>query len=510
MRRLLLAAISLWAVWAVRAHAILSLPAFVDESLHILRAQVVFQFSDAVASFLPGKLLLYYYFGLFQPQNHNGLWLTREATALLAPLAAALCFTIAKHFTRLFWASLVVIWVYALTPLMVFFERMALADTFALVFGLGVVWSSLLLAKKTTPRRAAATGILLGLALLAKLTALPFVAVPPLAVGLFSRANTINRVPTGIPLKIWAVLYGAAGLLLLLPLLYVIYQEAAQLENKQEVVAATLFVPQERGRLQQIGFNLETFGKALIKQLGIWALILVAGGLASLIRQPRPSLYLLAVLGMSWGFILVTSAFPSTRYLTISFPLMLIWIGIGLGKMDAIWRRRTWMLPLLVLVGLWAVIASSRFIANAWQSPEKLSLGEQDTWEYFSHTSSGYALREIAAYLATAESPHQPIRILSFAGSCHSIRFYFSAGYDVRLRCPYFGFYGNPILAAPAQWTQELAQADHFYVIQEKTSSLDFVSPRIPIRSLGLYPRPHDGEPARLFRVDFERRGKND
>ncbi|NJL95621.1 MAG: hypothetical protein HC915_18775, partial [Anaerolineae bacterium] len=139
MGRWALLALSLWAVWALRAHHILALPGFVDESLHILRAQVVFQFSDPVASFLPRKLLLYYYLGLFGLQDHNALWLARQAVALLAPLGAALSFALAWRMTRHFGAALAVVWLYALSPFLAFFERMALADPLVSVLGLAVL-----------------------------------------------------------------------------------------------------------------------------------------------------------------------------------------------------------------------------------------------------------------------------------------------------------------------------------------------------------------------------------
>lgn len=180
MRRFWLLA-SLWAVLVIRVHRLLTLPVFVDESLHIMRAQVVFDFTDAVASFLPGKLLTYYYFGLFGPENSGGLWLCRAAIALTAPLCAALCYGLTRKLGGDPWAGLLAVWLYALSPFLIFFERMALTDTFAGLFALGLSYAALYLAENPTRRRAVLTGSLLGLALLAKLTALPLVIIPPLA-----------------------------------------------------------------------------------------------------------------------------------------------------------------------------------------------------------------------------------------------------------------------------------------------------------------------------------------
>src|SRR5690606_22623358 len=127
---------------------------------------------DPIASRLPGKLLLYYYLGLFQPQAHNGMWIGRQAVALLAPLTAALCFAVVKTFTRSDKAGLCAILLYAVLPFALFFERMALSDPLTAVFTTALIWQSVLLAKCPTLNKAASAGLLLGLASLAKLSAL--------------------------------------------------------------------------------------------------------------------------------------------------------------------------------------------------------------------------------------------------------------------------------------------------------------------------------------------------
>jgi len=248
--------VSLWVIYAIRAHNILALPAFVDESLHIMRAQVVFEFTDAVASFLPGKLLVYYYFGLFDPQNPSALWLTRQAIALLAPLSAALCFAIVRRVTRHDGASLLVLWLYGASPLLIFFDRMALSDPFVMLFALAMVWGGLAWASQPTDKNSAITGGLFGFALLAKLTALPLAIVPPLLLWWRGGIQAMN-------LKRLIPIYLVAGMVLAPSFAYVVYQEVAQLDNKQEVVTQSLFVPEDRSRVEQITFNLETYAEAI-------------------------------------------------------------------------------------------------------------------------------------------------------------------------------------------------------------------------------------------------------
>jgi dolichyl-phosphate-mannose--protein O-mannosyl transferase len=239
---------SLWALLALRAHEILRLPAFVDESLHIMRAQIVFEYSDAVSSILPGKLLTYYYLGAFFPENHNALWLGRVAIALLAPLSAALCYALVYRYSRSYWLSLGVVWLYALNPLMLFFERMALADPLALVFSLGFLWA---LGQSQARPWAILSGVLLGGALLAKLTTLPLVALPLMAYVYGRWAGRNVSLPY--------LIYLAAGLCLLPSLTYSVYQEVRGGEEKAEIVSTSLIQSEGRSRPEQVADNLSTY-----------------------------------------------------------------------------------------------------------------------------------------------------------------------------------------------------------------------------------------------------------
>jgi hypothetical protein len=129
-------------------------------------------------------------------------------------------------------------------------------------------------------------------------------------------------------------------------------------------------------------------------------------------------------------------------------------------------------------------------------------LGQQDEWEYFSHTSSGYGLRAVAPILSSLETPSQPIPLLSTVGSCHSLRFYLPAQHRVQLYCPYFGFWGNPILLTRAQW-QPFSQAlGYSYLLSEDPDPAWLTD--TPHELLASYPRPHNGQMVYLFRIGLE------
>ena len=478
-QRLVLLMFSLWCVYFIRAHQILALPVFVDESLHILRAQVVFDFSDAVASILPGKLLLYYYLSLFAPDNQSGLWVSRQAVALIAPLCAALCCAIVYQFTHSFRAGLITIWLYATAPLMIFFERMALADPFALSFGLGVIWLSLMTARHPTQARKMPTGLLLGFALLAKLTAMPLMAVPLLALGRKSRHLML--------------IYGVAAVVILLPSTYAVYQQINPPQNKAEVVASTLFIPDERSRPEQITHNAAQFGSAL------WAFgpsvpVVMVVALLGLAVQPRAGGYLLMILALLWGFLIVVTAFPTTRYLTLGFPLILILVGIAMGHLES-GPMLVYSGVLLVLIGFsaWNV----RFITAAWADPMRLTLADQDEWEYFRHTSSGYALREAAEQIYRMDD--SPL-IAGFVGSCHSLRLYGANANDY-LYCPLFPFNDNPALSESARWLDQFAERGEAFALVEDVGAATFHEHDYTATLIDEFARPHGGVALRLYRV---------
>jgi hypothetical protein len=478
--KLLVLVISLWAVYLIRAHNTLVLPVFVDESLHILRAQVVFDFSDAVASFLPGKLLLYYYLGLFRPENDSGLWLSRQAVALIAPLSAALCYAIAFTFTRSFRAGILVIWLYASSPLMIFFERMALADTFALGFALGLVWISILAARYPTRTRRILCGLLLGLALLAKLTALPLVVVPVLAMRLLG-----NWSP-----RLLVVTYAVALLITLLPSGYSVYQEVNPPEKKGEIVEASLYIPEDRSRLRQIEHNAGNYAEAL---WAFGAAIPLVIALTGLVFQPRVGFFLLVIVALGWGFVIVVTAFPTTRYLTLTFPLILVSCGVMLHQLEAQQTLFYGLAVALLMFGLW----QAGFITDAWNDPTQHTLGDQDEWEYFRHKSSSYAVREAAADIFRMDDA--PL-IAGFVGSCHSLRLYGSNESDY-LFCPMFRFYDNPAIALPEVWLEAFQARGEAYALVEVEGEAIFAEYGFDAQFLGTYPRPHDGESLNLYRI---------
>ncbi|HLA41923.1 MAG TPA: glycosyltransferase family 39 protein, partial [Aggregatilineales bacterium] len=169
----------------LRTHENLALPGYADESHHLRRAEVAWDFNiDGYASYIPGKLLLYYYLGLFETQRENYLPVSRLAVALITLLGGAGIYAIGKELIDQR-VGIMALFLYIVMPFTLFYDRMALADPLTLAVLMLATWSLLLWVKKPTIKRGAITGVLLILPPLAKLTALAVVAAPVLAVAVF-------------------------------------------------------------------------------------------------------------------------------------------------------------------------------------------------------------------------------------------------------------------------------------------------------------------------------------
>ncbi|MBZ0303977.1 MAG: glycosyltransferase family 39 protein [Anaerolineae bacterium] len=166
----LLAAIGLLLVhFLIRSQSITQLEPYVDEGTHMTRAAVVWNFDAHPARFSHGKLLVYFWLGLFDGPPSTNLAAGRLAIALFSTITGAALFLLGRWLWNPY-TGLLALGIYALLPYAFFFERMALADPFAAGFAVLVAWRSLAFARHPTLREGFAVGLLLALASMAKLT----------------------------------------------------------------------------------------------------------------------------------------------------------------------------------------------------------------------------------------------------------------------------------------------------------------------------------------------------
>jgi hypothetical protein len=131
--------------FALRTHNTTLQGAFVDEGLHDQRATIVWSLNTNPGQYSQGKLLLYYWIGLFVGGPLTILHVSRTAIALVSLITGAAIYLIGRrlHSHRM---GIVALTLYTILPLAVFHERMALADPLASVFSCLIAWRSLVFA----------------------------------------------------------------------------------------------------------------------------------------------------------------------------------------------------------------------------------------------------------------------------------------------------------------------------------------------------------------------------
>lgn len=500
----------LWVIWFIRAYNIMALPVFVDESLHIIRAQVVYDFTDAKASILPAKLLLYYYLGLFDPQDVGGAWLSRQAVALLAPLSAALTALLAQKLFRSWRVGFIALLLYTVLPFFVFFDRMAFADPFAMLFGIALAILSLNLARQPSWQNALLVGVMLGTAMLAKLTAAPWVVLPPLAAFLFGGWSRRRYWQYG------SVVAAVVVVMFVPSAVYMVYQEINPPENKVESVEQDLFTPAERDRIEQITHNIETYVESTYTMFTVPLLgLLLVFGVWQSTRTPRAVLYLVAFGLLVWLPITITAARPSTRYLVAGVPGFLLILAAGLNSLLLLAERaqgtRQFMaragFGAAMLVGALGMFQGIQFVLDAWNTPEALALAERDVWEYYQQSAAGYPLEEAAGDIVQLErfpdhASGDVIPVAGFVGACHAMRLYLPADSGVGLHCPYYEWRPEEADATLAAWEARVQQEGTWYFLADtEQQPMDIFSLNLDYEVVRNYQRPHNGIPVQLLKV---------
>ncbi|MBZ0310211.1 MAG: glycosyltransferase family 39 protein, partial [Anaerolineae bacterium] len=171
----------------IRTHHITIQNPYIDEGFHIRRAGFIYDFDFHPARVSHGKLLLYFWLGLFETDRLHVLATSRLSIGLISLVTGAGLYQIGKtlHSRPV---GLLALLLYTFCPIALFYERMAMADPLATVFATLTVWRGLVLAKRPTLKEGALLGGLVGLAVMAKLTMGLLPLLPVLATVIFYKS----------------------------------------------------------------------------------------------------------------------------------------------------------------------------------------------------------------------------------------------------------------------------------------------------------------------------------
>ncbi|MFQ5578420.1 MAG: glycosyltransferase family 39 protein, partial [Anaerolineae bacterium] len=396
---------SLMLAFALRLANLLRLPVFYDEAIYLKLAGETYKGLDATVAFGASSTLQIWLVALFYGLSPSALWVGRFVSAIFGVLTAALCYRIAGQLYRQPWAARLAALLYAVVPYAVFHDRLAQHDGIFAFFAALVVYFSLAVARQPTasPSRPAGrrtlvrNGILLvlayGLALLAKRSAILFLAAPPLAVVLFGEKKTWLRVA--------AVVAGMA--LVTVPVALITVDTGDQLATHLASFDWPVWSAQLAENVSELG---EWFWRYFLPP----GMLLLGVAFINLIlfrRRQEIFLFLLAAIPIVFFTPISKSWYP--RYLMPAvFPLVILLAG-QMRLVARLWKRHSRLATVLLagavaLPMLWFDITLAR-------NPLVAPLPREDRRQYIEGMPAGYGLPEAAAFLRQLADRQGPIHV---------------------------------------------------------------------------------------------------
>lgn len=505
--RLWLMVLLLWIALFVRIHHVTVLPPFNDESHHIRRAEIVWSFDDPDTSLTLSKLLTYYWYGFFGAERLDAIWVARTVTGLFALIGLAASLAVGR---RLFgaWVGILALYLLAFAPFMVFFDRMALTDPFTASIGMVMVWVSLLMLPKSHEWEwGVLAGVVGWLTILAKLTALPFLAFPIWAI--------LTLTEGGLKAK-WQryrasliACYTSFALLISPFILRILYKEATG--NRISVVDTHLI--NTKSPVDTVLSNLEHLQEAnWVFNNGPWmALGFIVMGIA-LYYRPRQMGFIVGGVLMAWSVSILAGGVLSTRYLVLGIPLLFVAIAGAWGTLlegllpSPIPNTFSARAPLAMwgIASVWIFFFAQPFILNAWNDPRQNDYPTRDRWEYFTNFTSGYGLVDTAKLLPTLTPSEQSgrVEVLGILGSCHQMRLYLPEDELAHLECLEFDWLAEDMVAINAYILQRAEEESLLYLLVEPDLSyVNLDRLEVSHQVIGRFARPFNGMTIELWQV---------
>ena len=413
----LIATLCLWANFALRLHNIDTLPLFLDETIVVGESKAI-----ASGTFLHhasfGKFALPYFLLPFQP-TYQAAWIIRVSLLIWTCLGFSSGLAIARRYGGLR-AALVAAALMAFSPMLFFFDRLALGDTMAHAAVTLWFWSLLQLFGRQSPRYSLAcvSGILFVVCLLAKATSLLLLPLPLVMAVLMAPWAVSSRA------KVIACVY-LTGAILCLP--FSIALSSRNLDYFWQygnfgASAGTLL------SLARLGRNLSFLLEALISYHGLAFLAVSAAAclLAGLLK-PRIMLSIYAgAIGYCFAIIWFSDDLLFGRFFIPVLPLYFVGASIAISALARSIRIRVNLRTgpiIFACLALWVYTVSLPFLNALYVDPASADLFRVDKSEYIRNESSGYGVPELAQYLVDQTESGQSYVVGAFIG-CETLRLY--------------------------------------------------------------------------------------
>jgi hypothetical protein len=390
-----------------RLHNLLSLPPFFDEVVHLRWAKLVWAYQPFHAA-SDGRLLNIWAYAAFFPFG-EALWIGRAVTVLAGVLGFAALLALGRRLCSRR-AALLGGLLYIALPWAFFYDRMALADSFAaplvplaLWFAVRAVGENGGKQEEIRARRAAwLAGVALAALVLTKLTDLLFVPIPLVALLFCAQGGQWRR---GLGNAARAYLAAAILLAAAVALLKGLGRSDLGFDL---IVARTEAAP----LAARLSGNLRTLAGFVPAYLTWPVLALFAAGtVAAVLRRAGPGWAPLAILALPLAAMLAGSNVSESRFLAPVLPLAALVAGWGFDRLLA-WApaRLRFAALALGLIVIWAS-GPAPFLWLAWHEPARLPLTAWDRYQYIEEWPAGFGLRE-AARLVFGPGTERPLDVI--------------------------------------------------------------------------------------------------
>jgi hypothetical protein len=419
----------------LRIHNLLVFPPFLDEVDHIKWARDLYDFHPFTGA-ANGKLFGLWWMALFGLSGDGVLWVVRAATIVFGALGLATTFSLGRYFvsTRV---GLMAAALYALSPILFFYDRLALVDPYVTTWGLIAMWFSVRFASRGQSRDAVLRGVALAAAILAKATGLMLAVIPALAVWL-------QKLPWRIRIRGVTLSYSVLAVIWV-PFYVLLVSRGFRYFNTATTVVGT----DEAGGL--VGRLVDNLRDTLtIEQVYFsWPFLalVVVGAVYYLLRRPRAGLFLLLTTAIPLVGLLSFANKLSPRYMLFHVPGLILLLATGVGLLAAdVSRRATWLktaIPVGVVV-VWGGLFALPFMMQYWRDPAGLSLPDLDRLEYITSDAAGFALEDTANYLL--QRSHEtsiPVVVVGLLANCGGLDLYIPQHSQVIVDCPYITLDGS-------------------------------------------------------------------
>lgn len=444
-RRWIAAAVGLLLLfWAVRLFNLNAFPPFVDEAFHVNFGR------NALAGSLldhaeEGRQFVVWAFIAFGAHTNDHFWTARVVVLLTVMIGAAAALALGR-LTAGIWGGVFTGLLYIVSVYHGFFERLALADPPSAALVIAAVYTAYRYRYRVRLSDALITGVLLFLAIGAKISALPYLIIPVLTVIAHPRPPKVALRWLGAALIPALALTGGFIALLLWrgrnPFFYL--QTGGS--------GGTLF--------EVISTNLTNSANTVIVYWGIFGAVLLV--IAVLLLVARRDWYLPAALLVPYA-VLLLGARQSSRHIIPVITLLLVCGGIALARVR---------LPRVVGVALIAAWGAVMWLPFMTAATIDLPLTGQDREQYIDAEASGFGIAEA---IETLESVNAE-RVIGILANCLTLKTL--AGDRFEVECPHLNPNGETIPAL----TDLLERNREAYVLLESVSYAPTSAPGTVIR----------------------------